>query len=105
MGENRVVSGLESVKKEVIEYDVDEDQRALGEDGGQWWICGLENGASDGMNMTFQASDAKTALLSVRRVVEKGNQVTSGRSLRIATLVILSQARNCRCSVMERVLG
>ena len=38
----------------------------------------MEDDASDGMNLKFQASDAKKPLSSVRRVVEKGNNVHFG---------------------------
>ena len=64
------------MKEEVIEYDVDDERRVLGEDDHQWWICGLEDGALDGMNLTFQASDAKKPLLSPRCpcLTQKANQ-------------------------------
>ena len=44
------------------------------------WICPTEVAADPAklLNLTFQASDAKKPLLSVRRVVEKGNRVHFG---------------------------
>ena len=87
----------EPSEEEVIEYDVDENQTVLDDDGRVWWICGMEDDTSQGMNLTFQASDAKKPLISVRRVVEREIMSILDLSPRIATSATPSRARDCHC--------